>query len=667
MIKKIIPVIILVCLVLQPINIFSSKKQKRKQQYKKEYIKAKRDYLKARQRYLALFRHAKRRHRKKGRRTNKRSYNPGHGILPVNKLRKGMTGYGLTVFEGTKPKRFKVKIIGVITNESPKASLILARFSGGPLEKTGVIAGMSGSPVYIKGKLVGAVSHAFPGALEPIGAIRPIQEMLNILQKKDYQEKQLPIRFVPFETGLRKKIEKADNGYFTGLRPLNKPIRVNNYGQQMSLLPVKTPILFSGLDNSIIELMRSEMESYGLYPINGGVSGKVKIPKGTSKTLNPGDAVGITLIDGDISAAPVGTVTYRKGNDILIFGHPSFFLGPIDMPMNKQYVHTVVGTRSVSFKLASPLFEVGRIFDDRYSAVAGELGKVSKMIPVQVNIKNEGKQDQFNFRIVKNHLFFPNLLTAAIIQSVFNVSDKSSENSIKFKFHIKVKNLQTGRIDSIVTHDFLTGNNTEKNMFQGFFRLTLPLQALIYNPFIDAEIQQVSVDLEITRGWQACEVTNVTIMKNKIKPGDEVPLLITLRNYKGEEFYKKASIIVPATVKSKLLILGVGSSKTEVALDRTLSTAKYIPKNYDHLIKVLNKDERFNDLVVWIDLPKKGLVLEGEEYPNLPSSVHSILETGNDPRSVSMTSKVKKIFRSNYLIYGVKIVPLHISLDSLDN
>ena len=580
-------------------------------------------------------------------------------IMGVEQLKRGMKGYGLSVFSGITPTRFNVEIIGVLKNEGPKSSLILARFSGNVMNHTGVIAGMSGSPVYINNKLIGAVSHAFPWSKDPIGAIRPIKEMLAVLEKRNYKPKDEPIYFIPLESTLRKKLEAHAPEYYKRIPSDTRIAYVNN--QQMTLVPVKTPILFSGISNKVLDIIRKDLESYGLVAINNGSGGRITLDKNIPRELNPGDAVGIPLITGDMSATPVGTVTYRKGKDILIFGHPSFFMGPIDMPMSKEYIHTVIPSRQVSFKLASTLFEVGRVFDDRNTAVAGELGVFSKTVPVKVHIKNEGRIEDFNFKIVKDKVFFPNLLVTSIIQSVLNVNSQNSLSSIQFKFNIKVKNLKTGQIDTITTDDFLTGNETQKNLFYGLFRLTMPLQALFYNPFAKVEILRIDAHIDISHGWRASEIIRVKVLKNNIEPGDTVPALIILKNYKGELHYKKVSIKIPNIIRSKYIALGVGSAKIELTLDKAFSLAKFVPRNYQHLIKILSRNERFNDLAVWIDVPEQGLVINGHEHPNLPSSMLSIMRNANELGDKPIYGRIRKYYRTNYFIYGMKVIFLQIN------
>ncbi|MDH5681534.1 MAG: hypothetical protein OEZ36_08100, partial [Spirochaetota bacterium] len=417
--------------------------------------------------------------------------------------------------------------------------------------------------------------------------------------------------------------------------------------------------LFSGIDDSVLNIIRPELESYGLYPLRGGSGGRITPPKGASRELNPGDAVGIQVISGDMTATPVGTVTYRRGNQLLMFGHPNFFRGPVNLPMTKEYIHTVIANQEVSFKLSSTMFEVGRVYEDRKAAVAGELGKYVRKVPVRVAIKSDSSTETFHFEVVKDPLFFPNLLSTCILQSVLNVNSKIANNSVELEFKIKVKNTATGEIKTVTTNDFMTGNVTEKNMFQGLFRLTLPLQAIMYNPFVKAEILDIKVNLKISRGWLASELLDAKLLKNEVHEGDDLPVLVTLRTFQGKIIYKKLSIKLPDVIQTSVVSLGVGSAKVEMTLDKAFSLSRFVPNNFNHLISILNRNERFNDLVIWVDVPERGLMIKGQEHPDLPSSMQSVMSRGAGKGSV-IKGRVRKYYRSNYLIYGMKVLPVTI-------
>lgn len=599
-------------------------------------------------------------------------------ILEISEIQKGMKGYGLSVFEGVTPERFEVEILGILQNETPKGNLILASFSGSILEKTGIIAGMSGSPVYIDEKLIGAVSHTFPWSKEPIGAIRPIREMLSILtspkkilgEKKEKNQSNEPFHFVPLDTELKTELEmKLEGKHVKENIEGSLTIRVPQSSKEMQLIPVKTPILFGGIQERVLELLRPGMAKYSLYPLNYGVGGNLSIessidPKTVSKSLNPGDAVGIPLITGDMNATPIGTVTYRKGNKILIFGHPSFFRGPINMPMSKEYVHTVIPSRELSFKLTSTLFQVGRVFEDRNSGVAGELGKYARTIPLKVSVQSDSGLSEFSFQIVEDAFFFPNLMVAAIMQSVFNVESRVADTSIDFRFTISARNETTGKLNRVKTHDFLTGYETEKNLFQGLFRLTAPLETILFNPFTPTKIEQIQVHIDLKNGWQATQLLKVDLLKNKVRPGEELPILLTLKNYKKQEWYKKLSVRIPENLSSNTILLGVGNAKTENNIEKMMASSKFIPTNYDQMLEILNRNESFQDLVVWLDIPAQGLVLKGKEHPNLPSSILSVMKSSQPLEQELIQHRIKQYYRTNHLIYGTVILPVEIDLNS---
>ncbi len=580
-------------------------------------------------------------------------------LMDISQVKRGMRGFGITVFEGVKIERFEVEVLGVLKNEGPESDLILARFDGGPLKKTGVIAGMSGSPVYIDGKLVGAVSHAYTWAKEPLGMIRPIKEMINILNRENFYptEEDKPI-FIPLETSLYKEKNKKFPEFFQKSEP-NKYL-ANVEGRSIELKPVMTPILFSGIDKKLVDLMSEKLKSYGYYPIQNGSGGRMTNVEGIERSLYPGDAVGINLISGDMNATVLGTVSYRDRDKVLLFGHPSFFKGPIDMPMTKEYVHVCVPTRNISFKVSSTLFPVGHAYNDKNTAVAGKLGVDAPTIPVDLYIKDDNYKKSFNFKIVKDNVFFPNLLSAALTQSIYNVNNQAEENTIKLRFEIKVRNVNTNKVNKIIITDFITGGDTSENMFISMFRITEPLEILFYNEFSNVSVESVTAHFDILPGWVACKVEKVRLLKSPIKPGEEIPLLITLKPFKGKRFYKKVSIRIPKNVKTDHVVIGVSNAKAEMLVDQLRSSGRFYPRSYDHLIRLLNRYGGFNDLAIWIDIPNAGLIVDGIEMGNLPSSILTMYGMSRESGSVLINGRVRRFYRSNYFIYGLESISVDI-------
>ena len=293
--------------------------------------------------------------------------------MPTHEIQAGMKGIGKTVFQGTQVDSFEVEILGVMRNVRPRGDIIIARLSGGPLEKTGIIAGMSGSPVYIHGKLIGALAFAWPFSKEPIAGITPISEMLQIVQwvsRLEGEEDQ--------EMGMVEDLKFEISEDILSHNDLRYP------HSTFEMTPIQTPLILSGFDERSLKDARQLFEPLGLLPVQGGIAGEENSPD--ADALVPGSAVGVQLISGDARAGALGTVTERKGKQILAFGHPFLWTGEVDFPMTKGYIHSILPSQVISFKMGSPGKVVGRLIQDRRAGIFGKIGEYSKMIPVDITI-----------------------------------------------------------------------------------------------------------------------------------------------------------------------------------------------------------------------------------------------------------------------------------------
>jgi hypothetical protein len=333
-------------------------------------------------------------------------------ILPLSQVRPGMIGVGRTVFEGSRVDEFKVEVIGVLENVlGPGASLILARFEGGPLEKTGVIAGMSGSPVFIDGKLVGAVSYSFPFAKETIGGVTPIADMMAATQST--APRAASTRFVARlgRGGPARPLDRA-----AVIAALQRPLRAVTPDASLlrgfplppelsgaSLMPLSLPLTFSGFEPSTFEWARGVFSGLGFAPVMGASRGAA--PGVEAPPLEPGSAVGVSLIDGDFDLSASGTVTYIDGERLYAFGHPFYNLGPTQFPLKKAFVYSVFPSLYSSFKITAATDVVGTMDQDRASAISGHLGPAPRMIPVEVHLTTSRAQERkFSFRVVEDEL-----------------------------------------------------------------------------------------------------------------------------------------------------------------------------------------------------------------------------------------------------------------------
>src|SRR5688572_21187541 len=348
-------------------------------------------------------------------------------VFPVDELRPGMVGVGRTVFEGDRLDEFKVHIIGVLRNViGPRRDLILARLEGGPLANTGVIAGMSGSPVYIDGRLVGAVSYSL-GAFskEPIAGITPIGEMVADATlpavRRQVARVDLPMPLTPesFQTSLRQA--------FSWIRPFaDSPNDVQvlgdiNAGIGTMLRPIATPLTLGGFDASVIAPVTSVFRDQGFVPVMAGSAQTPQTVRTTSSpALRPGDPIGVALMSGDLELGATGTVTEVDGERVYAFGHPFYGLGPTQFPMTRAYVHTILPSLQSSMKIASTGEVIGVVSQYRATTIAGTLGAGPAMIPIKITLKNaeRGLKKSFSMAMVNDELFTPLLAYLSILNTL---------------------------------------------------------------------------------------------------------------------------------------------------------------------------------------------------------------------------------------------------------
>src|SRR3954468_3297284 len=350
-------------------------------------------------------------------------------VMSVADVRPGMAGIGRTVFDGTHVEEFKVRVIGVISNViGPQRNLILARLEGGPLASNRVIAGMSGSPVYIDGRLIGAVSYALGSfSKEPIAGITPIEEMTDATSFSGTRpvgarvKVEFPISRDGLVSAFRKALnwnrpfaDRADDARLVGVSS------VAGLGGEIAtmLRPIATPLVMSGFEPDVADTIGVAFRDQGFIPMAGGAGRRAgEMPY--DGPLKPGDAVGITFVDGDLDLGATGTVTHIDGDRVYAFGHPMYNLGPTEFPMTRAYVYTVLPSLFSSAKLSATGEVVGTFLQDRATAIAGKLGSGPRLLPVKLSLEAaRGGRRNFNFGVVRDPLFTPLMTYTALVGTV---------------------------------------------------------------------------------------------------------------------------------------------------------------------------------------------------------------------------------------------------------
>ncbi|MEN9979262.1 MAG: SpoIVB peptidase S55 domain-containing protein [candidate division WOR-3 bacterium] len=518
-----------------------------------------------------------------------RAVYPALPIMPVDSLKPGMKGTGYSVFSGTKPEPFQVEIIDVMHRTTPRGDIILARLSGAGLEQTGVIAGMSGSPVYIDGRLVGAVAYAWAFAKEPIAGITPAGEMLKIWELPD-----------TVKTG--------------AVRPLG-----SGYRSELNLPAV--PLALSGFSSRLEALVAPVLSRHGLVPVAGGIAGS-----DDTAELVPGGAVGVALIDGDVRAAAIGTVTARDGNRILAFGHPMFLAGAVRLPLTGGRIHSVLPSMNISAKLFSPSKPVGVVNQDRLTGISGIIGPEAPMIPVRVHIQSPVTDDSYRFRVADHEQLTPDFLPVGLIQTVLQTEGMMEDYALETRVQLVFERQGRNRVE--VRHLF-SGTEPLSQMMEKF---SAELALLFGNPIEPVSLRAVEAELKFHPGRRICQLISARSERSRVQPGDTFGILLRLRDYRGEETEKRVTLTVPPAASPGPLTLTLTSR--DDFLNQELGDAGELaqPKTLDGLLRLLGESGREDELVIAGYVRKPGLRLDNQaELPQAPPSIQRVLGV---PRSL---------------------------------
>jgi hypothetical protein len=546
--------------------------------------------------------------------------------MPLDEIEAGMVGEGTTVFAGTRRAPFKANILGVLQNVlGPRRSLILARLEGGPLAETGVIAGMSGSPVYIDGRLIGAVSYSL-GAFskEPIAGITPIDEMTDLAAPGPRP----PVTKVSFDLplsheGMAATLRQAFDQAAFAMRP-DAVRELSGSGLthwSTGLRPIATPLAVAGADPSALATLDAFFRGTGFVPVAAlaGTSAPSPTP---AEPLQAGDAVGVSLVRGDLSLGATGTVTLVDGKDVYAFGHPFFNLGPTAFPMTRAWVHTVLPSMMSSVKLASLGEVLGTIQQDRSTAISGTLGPAPAMIPLRIALEGgRGHRRAFDLQVVDDQLFTPLLTYVSILSVLQSYEREAGAATFQIKGEARVKGHGAVALEDIFAGD-------QPSVPAATYVVT-PIMALLRNDRAPVEIE--GVDLTITASEQPRTATleRVWIDEPRLRAGRDVTLKMLTRSWRGDEQVRSVTIPLPTQVRGPLTLLVADGTRMAQWEQREWRRALEV-QSVNQLIRVFNTARKNNRLYVRLVSQAPGAIVNGEPMPSLPPSVLAVLDSSRD-------------------------------------
>ena len=586
--------------------------------------------------------------------------------FPVDELRVGMVGVGKTVFEGDRLDEFKVHILGVLKNViGTRRNLILARLEGGPLAETGVIAGMSGSPVYIDGRLVGAVSYSLGQfSKEPIAGITPIDEMTEAAtfagprRQAARAELQLPLT----NEGLRNSLRQA----FSWMRPFaDSPNDVQvlgipgmNAGIGTMLRPIATPLTLGGFDAGFADPIVSAFRDQGFVPVMaGGFAGQQTTRSGASTPLRPGDPVGVSLMTGDMELGATGTVTEVDGNRVYAFGHPFYGLGPTQFPMTRAYVHVVLPSLLSSSKIASTGDVIGTVTQDRATTIAGTLGAGPTLIPVKLNLTSErGTKKTFEMRMVNDQLFTPLLAYLSILNTLQSYERQNGAASYVVRGEASVK-----KYGNIAFEDLFTGDQGSTGAAA---YVVAPINFLLRNAFEDVELEGLTLNIDASEEPRSATLERVWIDAARPKAGTTVDVKMLLRTYRGEELTKTLPIDIPANARgTSLSVMVADGGRLSQWEARELQIQPLQARGIPQMMQVLNRARKNNRLYVRLLGRDGGAVVKGESLAALPPSVLAVMESdrnGGSFRALQNATLGEWDITTPYAISGSRTLTLDV-------
>lgn len=549
---------------------------------------------------------------------------PSLQMFPVEDLKPGMKGTARTVFSGSETQEFGVEILGVLPGfPGPRQSAIIARLSGSNVEKTGVFAGMSGSPVYIDGKLVGAIAFSFPFSREPIAGITPIKQMIDLFNKGTGGEaKPKEPRVVSFAqlagTEWKSEPPKPAVSSISLLTPVSagSPL-MPLIGQQMT--PIATPLVFTGITQESLAMFAPQLLSNGLLPVSGtgGASSITPLASVDKNTFPPGSSITVQLVRGDYSLAAAGTVTLRDGDRIYAFGHPFLSLGASDMPMAESSVVTVISNVNNSFKLSVPGQMVGTISQDRASGIFGLLGQAPKMIPVKVNLHtSRDRKETYSYEIANDSFLTPLLLNITLFNTITSSERALGDSTISIKGEIKVKGQDPVKID----RRFSAANSA----LMAAGSVAAPVGSLLASGFDDVQLDGIILDISATETKYAATLERVAIDRTEVRQGEKIEVQAYVRTESGKQFVQSIPIQIPADVAAGQLLIFVGDGG---ALQEGSAAKSFVPQDLGQLVRAINTIKKSDRLYVKLFRITPGAVIGTSELPSLPPSVVATLNS----------------------------------------
>ena len=556
-------------------------------------------------------------------------------LLAVSGIRPGMKGYGLTVFRGEKPERFDVEVIDVLHKFRPDQDLILIRTPHPILDRAITVAGMSGSPIYIDGKLIGAYAYGWTFGKEPVAGVTPIANMLAEIDRPIDPRIWKSLGTLP---ALLPPLRAAGATQHVG-QPAYAAARERVFGQLRSHaeqhafqspetsygrpLPATTPLLLSGMTDGTISLLSHEFERFGLLPVQAGGAGGASTGKAQAQGQRfvDGGSIGVQLVRGDINAMAVGTVTHVAGRRLVAFGHPMFNAGQVGLATCTTRVVHVLSSEMRSFKLAEPIAPLGVLVHDRQSAIVIDQDLKADLLPLRVRVHGApaAPRSEWNMEVASNRLLTSGLVLGAIVNALESTVADRTDAIIEIESRVALD----GHAAQVTKDIGYTPIGAADGGMLSRIRLFAVLGAAYGNPFEDSHVSRIDVDLTVRFERDLVSLVDAQLPSDTVDPGKPVNLALTMRNFDQSEHVELVPVFIPDSSAGENIEIAIEPGD-EVELEQPK------PNSLDDMLDAVRSGYPGTSLVVSTKMPSQGVKLRGQLVRSLPGSALDTFQPVNE-------------------------------------
>src|SRR3984957_6435191 len=574
---------------------------------------------------------------------------PSPSIIPVSQIHAGMRGVAYTVFQGVKPEAMEVEVLGVLHNvNGPKGDMILVRLHGTKGEYTGVVAGMSGSPVYFEGKLAGAPAFRIGEfSKEPIAGVTPIADMLeiNALDRTPAEEAAAAKPAITAAAG--KTSGPGEPTSISNLDPANPVQNFSNY-----LKPIEAPLVFNGFSEDAVRAFAPQFASVGIVPVMG--AGSVSNAK-QPEPLVAGSAVSAILVRGDMDIAATCTVTYIDPERLLACGHPLLQFGSVDLPMNKAEVLATLPSPLNAFKIVNTTEEAGVFVQDRHTGIMGVFNKQPEMIPVALSIHSSTGTKEFHYEVLNNPRLSPVAIMATVYNALHGVNEYGEEITYRLNGSMEVKGFPAVALKNM----FVPLENGQPAAMSAAQSLGERFGRIYDNPYNAPAVKSLKLDFELVRERRWARLESARTDVSEARPGDEIIVETVMAPYRGERVVRQIPVKIPTSASKGTLRILVSDGDT---LDRMGHTNPAFGRKLDlaSTIALLNKEHANNRLYVSLLEADPEARVADKVMPTLPISVMNVMDgmRGNQEMTVSGESNVDETATPplDYVVSGAQLL-----------